>query len=218
MRAEGAPNEARIIPEVEPASTRSFRINALESARSPASVEPASGIQDSIERVAGAYAVAMTDTETTPLARALGRVPSGLFIVTTEAGGAPLGFLASFVMQAGFDPPTVSVAVAKGRAHLDTIRASGRFAVSILDAESAHLMRPFFRKMEPGRSPFGGLATERTPGGSTVLSEALAWLDCRRAGEYETGDHVVVFGEILDGALMREGEPRTHTRKDGLGY
>jgi len=160
----------------------------------------------------------MTDTETTPLARALGRVPSGLFIVTTEANGAPLGFLASFVMQAGFDPPTISVAVAKGRAHLDAMRASGRFAISILDAESGHLMRPFFKKMEPGQSPFDGLATERTPDNSIVLSEALAWLDCRWSGEYETGDHVVVFGVIVEGALAREAEPKVHTRKDGLGY
>jgi flavin reductase (DIM6/NTAB) family NADH-FMN oxidoreductase RutF len=160
----------------------------------------------------------MTDTETTPLARALGRVPSGLFIVTTVEDGAPLGFLASFVMQAGFDPPTVSVAVAKGRAHLDAIRASGRFAVSILDADSSHLMGPFFRKLEPGESSFDGLATERTPGDSTVLSEALAWLDCRHTGEYETGDHVIVYGEVTGGELKREGEPKTHTRKDGLSY
>lgn len=160
----------------------------------------------------------MSDTETTPLARALGRVPSGLFIVTTEADGTPLGFLASFVMQAGFDPPTVSVAVAKGRAHLDAMRTSGRFAISILDAESGHLMRPFFRKAEPGQSPFDGLATERTRGNSTILTEALAWLDCRWSGEYETGDHVIVFGVVVDGALAREGEPKIHTRKDGLDY
>ena len=53
----------------------------------------------------------MADASPDPLAQALGRIPSGLFLVTTELGGAPLGFLGSFVMQVGFDPPTVCVAV-----------------------------------------------------------------------------------------------------------
>ena len=35
----------------------------------------------------------MPETELSPIARALGRIPSGLFIVTTRDGERPLGFL-----------------------------------------------------------------------------------------------------------------------------
>jgi hypothetical protein len=31
-------------------------------------------------------------------------------------------------------------------------------------------------------------------------------------------DHVVVFGEVVEASLLREGEPSTHVRKNGLGY
>ena len=160
----------------------------------------------------------MPPTEISPLALALGRVPSGLFVVTTPCEGRPVGFLGSFVMQVGFEPPTLCVAVRQGRAHLEMIRTSGRFAVSILDGQSARLRAPFLRRPAEDRSPFDEVETELTQGGSTVLSEALAWLDCEARGEHATGDHVVVFGEVVEGRLVREGDPHVHVRRNGLAY
>jgi flavin reductase (DIM6/NTAB) family NADH-FMN oxidoreductase RutF len=157
-------------------------------------------------------------TAPSPLARALGRVPTGLYVVATRDGDEPLGFIGSFLMQQGFDPPTLSVAVGKGRAHLAAMRASGRFAVSILDGESSGAMGPFFKKYEGGETAFDHVATTESPCGLPVLSEALAWMECELTGEFETGDHVVVFGTVTDGATLREGDPSVHLRKNGLGY
>src|SRR5262245_17315996 len=99
----------------------------------------------------------MAETETSPIARALGRIPSGLFVVSTVREGRPVGFLGSFVMQMGFAPPTVCVGVSKSRPHLEDMRRSGRFAISILDSASRSLMTPFLRKLPPGASPFDGV-------------------------------------------------------------
>jgi len=155
-------------------------------------------------------------TRLAPLALALGRIPCGIYVVTTRAAAGPLGFVGSFVMQSGFEPPSVSIAVGKDRAHLAAIRASGRFALTILDAASSGLMAPFFRR--DGRSPFDGLRTATTESGSIVLADGLAWLDCRATGEHETGDHFVVFGEVTAGALSRKGDPKVHLRSNGLDY
>ncbi|QDV10076.1 Diflavin flavoprotein A 1 [Planctomycetes bacterium Poly30] len=156
----------------------------------------------------------------TSIGAALGRVPSGLFIVTTvDANGAAMGFLGSFVQQMAFTPPTVAVAVSKERGHLDAIRASKRFAISVLGENDKGLMKPFFKKPGDG-SPFDDVASH-VPGdgqGAPVLSDALAWLECRLAGEHNAGDHIVVFGVVQSASKTREGEPLTHTRKDGLKY
>ena len=154
----------------------------------------------------------------TPLAQALGRIPTGLYIVTTDDGGRPCGFVGSLVMQVGFAPPVVCVAIAKDRAHLATVRASQRFCVCVLDKASDGLMAHFFKKPGEGKSAFDGLAHHRASGGSPVLDDALAWLECKLIGEHETGDHVVVFGEALEGRLTREGDPSIHLRKNGLVY
>jgi len=153
-----------------------------------------------------------------PLALALGRIPTGLYIVTTDDGGGALGFVGSFVMQVGFEPPVVCVAIGKDRAHLAAVRASRHFGVCVLDKASENLMGRFFKKPAPGASPFDDLPHHRARGGSPVLDGALAWMECKLTGEHETGDHVVVFGEVVEARLVREGEPTIHLRKNGLSY
>jgi len=112
----------------------------------------------------------------------------------------------------------VCVAVGKARGPLEALRASGRFGVSILDAESQGLMGAFFSKLEPGQSPFDKLEVTHGPGGSPVLTGALAWLECRVIAEQELEDHVVLFGTVEAGSMARAGDPSIHLRKNGLGY
>ena len=52
----------------------------------------------------------------------------------------------------------------------------------------------------------------------SALTGALAWLECELTGEYETGDHVVVFGRVQAGDRSREGQPAypCHGRKHPL--
>ncbi|MCB9914509.1 MAG: flavin reductase family protein [Planctomycetes bacterium] len=146
------------------------------------------------------------------------RVPTGLYVATTLHDGRPLGFVASFVMQTGILPPRVCVAVGKDRDHLAAMRATGAFTLSILDAASQGLMGTFFKPAPEGGTHYDGLKTETAPSGVPVLADALAWLDCKVCGEFNGGDHIVVFGEVTAGALQREGDPAIHLRKSGLGY
>lgn len=152
-------------------------------------------------------------TELSPIALALGRVPTGLYVVTTREAEEPLGFVGSLLVQVGFEPPTVCVAIGRDRAHLAAVRASGRFAVSILDGQSQGLMSAFFKD-----DAFDRVEHTDSPGGMPVLPGALAWLDCKLSGEHEVGDHVVVFGTVEHAALQREGDPSVHLRRNGLGY
>lgn len=153
-----------------------------------------------------------------PLAQALGRIPSGLYIVTALDHGVPVGFVGSLLMQVGFAPPTLCLAVAKDRGHLTAIRAFHGFAVSILDGRSTGLMGAFFKKYAPPATAFDSLEHLPAPSGAPLLAQSLAWLDCKLTGEHATADHVVVFATVADGALLRPGDPSVHLRKNGLGY
>ena len=88
----------------------------------------------------------------------------------------------------------------------------------MLDKESRGLMAPFLKPPADGRSPFEGVALAETPHGTPVLAECLAWIECRIRSEHEVPDHVVLFGEVEAGELLREGEPAIHLRRNGLGY
>jgi flavin reductase (DIM6/NTAB) family NADH-FMN oxidoreductase RutF len=160
----------------------------------------------------------MTRAEISPLARALGRIPSGVYVVTTLRGTVPVGFVGSLVQQVAFEPPTLVLAVAHEREQLADLRHTGRFALSILGAGDQALMSPFLRKLPPGTTPFDGLAVGRTRTGLTVLEGALAWLDCRVTGERAAGDHTVLFAVVEEAHAARDGDPRVHIRKNGLSY
>ena len=76
-------------------------------------------------------------------AAALGRVPSGLFVLTVRHDGQETGMLASWVQQCSFDPPRVSAAFAKGRWVLDWLTTGTAFAVNVLAEGQKPLLAHF---------------------------------------------------------------------------
>jgi len=148
---------------------------------------------------------------------ALGKIPSGIFIATGICGGAPVGMLSSFVEQAGFDPPSVMIAVQPGRLLHAAIEENGLFGLNILGESDQQLMKPFAQS--GNASPFDGLPLIANPHGLPQLAEALAFLVCRPTGQIATGDHLVYVAEILDGVLQHpEGSPMVRVRRNGFGY
>jgi flavin reductase (DIM6/NTAB) family NADH-FMN oxidoreductase RutF len=153
-----------------------------------------------------------------PLFAALGRIPSGLFILTAGTGGASAGMLASWVQQCSFDPPQLTVAVNPGRAIAGLLRAGEPFAVCQLAAGQNHLLAHFGRGPEPGESAFRGIAIDTLPCGVAVLAEAVGYLECRVEKRLSAGDHDLVIGRIVDGRLQSESPPSVHIRKNGSHY
>mgnify|MGYP003340787304 FL=1 len=156
------------------------------------------------------------------IAAALGRIPSGLFVVTWQTDGQDRAMLASWVMQAGFAPPAISIAVARSRDLLAAIEASATFVVNVLDESQRPLLSRFGKPAAPGEDPFAGLATARTASGGLALAEAAAWLECRgwpraAASATDHGDHVVIVAEVL-GGRGGERQPLVHLRRNGLRY
>ncbi len=161
------------------------------------------------------------------LARALGRIPSGLFVVTVlepasrleERAPAETAFLASWVMQAGFEPPMLSVAVGEDRPARPWMESPGTvFGVSILGEDEKGRLGPFARGVEPAVGALDGFEIERTASGLAVVRACLAWLECRCRAHLSSGDHRIVLGEIVGGRAHRDAAPAVHVRTDGLRY
>jgi flavin reductase (DIM6/NTAB) family NADH-FMN oxidoreductase RutF len=154
------------------------------------------------------------------VAAALGRIPSGLFIVTWQSQGCDRGMLASWVMQAGFAPPLLSVAVGTSRDLLEGIRAGGLFAVNVLAESQRSLLARFGKPPAEGEDLFAGLALDRTPAGLAVLAEAAGWMECRPVGETAAAgaDHALVLGRVEAAGGRPDTSPLVHLRRSGLRY
>jgi flavin reductase (DIM6/NTAB) family NADH-FMN oxidoreductase RutF len=149
---------------------------------------------------------------------ALGRVPSGLFVLTARSGSEETGVLTSWVQQCSFEPPQVTVALKQGRGVSAWLTPDAAFVLNILDDTQTDMIAHFGRGFDPGQPAFTGLEVERSPGGLPVLGEALAYLECRVAGRCQAGDHDLVIGRVVGGRMLNEGQPMIHVRKSGSHY
>jgi flavin reductase (DIM6/NTAB) family NADH-FMN oxidoreductase RutF len=158
------------------------------------------------------------DDLTKQIAGAIGRIPSGLFILTAAHEDRRSGMLASWVQQACFKPPMVSVAVGKGRAIMPLISESRRFGLCQLPRSEKVIVRKFAAGVEAGEDPFLGFDLRAdTVTGVPILSRVLGYMECELACHMDVeGDHDLV-GVVKGGAYLG-GDPEVRIRENGLKY
>ena len=152
---------------------------------------------------------------------AIGRLASGVYIVTVDVAGKKDGMLATWITQAGFEPPSLVVSVNKQRDILKAMNVGDRFTINVLSNRNMDIFKAFAKPHNDEK--FAGLALKDSPEGSSnagpVFAEAVSYLDLKVQSVTEVGDHVLVVGEVIDGELLNgQDEPMTHLRKDGFKY
>jgi flavin reductase (DIM6/NTAB) family NADH-FMN oxidoreductase RutF len=151
--------------------------------------------------------------------QALGRIPSGLYVLTVRHGERATGMLASWVQQAGFEPPMITVAVARKRYVADWVAAARRFTLNQLPQGSKALIRHFGRGFEADAEAFHGVALREEDQRGPILAAALAYLDADVVGEISSGDHRIFLARVAAGALFEpDAEPLLHVRANGSHY
>jgi flavin reductase (DIM6/NTAB) family NADH-FMN oxidoreductase RutF len=152
------------------------------------------------------------------LAAALGRIPSGLFILTLRRDEIETGMLASWVQQCSFSPPAISLSIQPGREIAGLLTTESQFTLNILDDTQTDMIGHFGRGFQLNQPAFEGLDVLRGQSNGPVLEEALAFLTCKVMNRVSAGDHDIFIAEVLDGRMLGEGHPMVHLRKSGAHY
>lgn len=149
----------------------------------------------------------------------LGRVPSGIFILTVGTGNRATGMLASWVMQAGFEPPMVTIAVKSGRYVEEWITRGDPFVLNLVADKQSDLLKHFGKGFEPGEPAFEGLKIRHCPRAVPILEDCLGHLECEPVSHVDSGDHRVFLAKVVRGSLQNnEATPMVHIRKSGANY
>ena len=149
----------------------------------------------------------------------LGKVPSGIYILSAKHGDDETGMLASWVMQAGFDPPMVTVAVNQGRYLADWLKAGTVFALHVVSEEGKHLLSHFGRGFDRSEPAFENLVCSRHATGVVLLTEGVVGhFICEPKTHTESGDHLIFVAEVIDGQSLSDARPMVHIRKSGSSY
>jgi flavin reductase (DIM6/NTAB) family NADH-FMN oxidoreductase RutF len=149
----------------------------------------------------------------------LGRVPSGIFILTIGTGARATGMLSSWVMQAGFEPPMVSVGVKLGRYVCDWLTAGEPFVLNLVGESQKHLLKHFGKGFQPNEPAFGGLEIFHCARGVPILKDAVGHLECEPVRHIDSGDHRIFLANVVRGKLNQSDHaPMTHVRSSGARY
>jgi len=152
------------------------------------------------------------------LAQILGQIPSGLYILTARHDGQETGMLASWIMQAGFSPPMVSVALRSDRYLAHWLAAGAPFVLNVLGENPKLLLRHFARGFEMGEPAFENMPFDRCPRGVPVLRDTIGHLQCRPVSSSPSSEHTVFLAEIIGGNHLAGHAPFVHIRHNGMRY
>ncbi|MFP4121287.1 diflavin flavoprotein [Coleofasciculus sp.] len=161
----------------------------------------------------------VSDAQVARTEQAVGRLIGSLCIITAKQGELTGAMLADWISQATFNPPGLTIAVAKDRAIESLMYQGDQFVVNILE-EGKHLglMKHFLKPFAPGEDRFAGVATEDGENGCPILSDALAYVECTVDNRMECGDHWLIYGVVTNGKVLSEGVTAVHHRKSGTHY
>ena len=154
------------------------------------------------------------------VAKALGRVSGGLYVVTAAQGTARSAMIASWVAQASFEPLGFTVSVAKDRAIESLMQVNDTFVLNCLPENGYEpIMKHFLTRFPPGADRFEGVEWAPANCGAPILADAVAYMECRVTSRMEANDHWIVYSEVFGGKVFNQDErTASHHRKVGSYY
>jgi flavorubredoxin/flavin reductase (DIM6/NTAB) family NADH-FMN oxidoreductase RutF len=154
------------------------------------------------------------------LERALGRLSSGLYIITAQKTDVTSAMFASWVMQASMNPLGVAIAVAKDRAIESLLHVGDRFVLNVLEEDNYQtLMKHFLKRFPPGSDRFANIKTYPASNGCPILADALAYMECEVTTRIECSDHWIIYSSVQTGRVAKlDALTAVHHRKVGNHY
>ena len=160
----------------------------------------------------------VSDSQIDRTEQAVGRIVGSLCVVAAKRGDVTSAMLASWVSQVSFNPPGLTIAVAKDRTIESLLHTGDNFVLNILK-EGMNLRRHFLKPFAPGEDRFAGLETQDAENGCPILSEALSYLECTVQSRIDCGDHWVIYAIVNNGKVLEPaGMTAVYHRKSGSHY
>ncbi|SAK84708.1 oxygenase [Caballeronia hypogeia] len=130
------------------------------------------------------------------------RLTAGVYVIGVAHGGLRNAFTASSVMLVSFRPLMVALGINPTHASYPILNSGRVFAINVLRAEHLALARHFGTQSGRSVDKLSSVAWRAGRSGAPLLLDALAYFDCQVDSEIEAGDHRLVVGRVVDGAVL----------------
>lgn len=142
---------------------------------------------------------------------AMGAFPTGVTVVTSWAGDAPVGSTINAFCSVSLDPPMLLICLDLANPIRPAVEASGVFGVNFLAEENGQAAARHFAT-DPETDRFAAYGYTAASGGAPWLDIAPVFVDCAVENILVAGDHIVVVGRGLRVEHMPEAQPLLYHR------
>ncbi|RUQ28695.1 flavin reductase [Peribacillus cavernae] len=141
----------------------------------------------------------------------MGSYPTGVTILTTmDAERNPCGLTVNSFASVSLDPLLVLWCIDRKASSLEAFKQSPNFAVHVLAADQKDLCWAFAGK-EPDR--FSKASWNLSENKLPILSGSLGVMECKKVQEIDSGDHLILIGQVIH-IENQEKEPMLYFRRN----
>ena len=134
-----------------------------------------------------------------------------IWIVTAAAGQRRGGLVATWVTRASLDAnaPLVVAGLAPNHYTAELALAAGAFGLHLIARDQIQLAWRFAIGSGRERDKLAGLSLQPGRTSAPILTDCLAWLECRVVTTYNSGDRIFFWADVVAGEQIGPGNPVT---------
>ena len=120
-------------------------------------------------------------------------------------------------MPTSFNPELYAISIGKTRFSLEFVRQSKAFVVNFMPYSLKDMVLRCGRVSGKHVDKFKDTGLTKADGEKLDcprIKEALAWLECEVVDEFETGDHIIFIGKVVNSEFMKSDKRVFHTEGD----
>ena len=140
----------------------------------------------------------------------------GVYILSSLSEGEYCVSTVTWVSQASFEPPMISVCIKRNSASYEIVKKRGEFILHLLGDNQKELASTFFKPTIFENEKLNGQEFS-LENNLPLLKDIPAYIQCKVVEILENGDHPLFLAEVVDAKINNDSNP-LELRKTGWTY
>jgi flavin reductase (DIM6/NTAB) family NADH-FMN oxidoreductase RutF len=145
------------------------------------------------------------------------RLTTGVHVIGVAHGNLRNAFTASSVSMVSYRPLLVALSINPEHASYAILKSGRVFSINVLRADQQASAEHFGTQSGRAVDKLSSVQWRAGRTGAPLLPDALAYFDCQTVTDIEAGDHRLVVGQVVDGAVLDpDGQPLLYAATGNL--
>ena len=140
----------------------------------------------------------------------------GVYILSSVNEGEYCVSTITWVSQASFEPPMISVCIKRNSSSYEIVKKRGEFILHLLGDNQKELASTFFKPTIFENEKLNGQEFSLA-NNLPLLKDIPAYIQCKVVEILENGDHPLFLAEVVDAKINNDSDP-LELRKTGWTY